>query len=311
MPREQFEYPLSSLPRLSHFGYSDSIKSYCYGPHFHYGYELIYVTGGSARTMLYQGEEPVLLERDDLCLIPPRQIHEFVYKSEDIVFYWMGFQTGRTVAVADHHMEEPERLLGPRNRRSVGFYENIDAQIEDICGEIPPKTGRLYKNVPRFASLFREISQEIHRADDYAERLIYQKVLEIFLQIARQEQLAAAKGCVQAGESVRLQSRELGFAVEYLKAHCREGVRMEALAQEIGYSKEHFSRLFKTRYGRTPKEYHDNLRLEAAKGELKRGVSVGEAASSCGFSSSSYFSSWFRKQNGISPDLYRYESGKA
>lgn len=298
MPREQFEYPLPSLPRLSHFGYSDSIRNNNYGPHYHYGYELIYVLRGTAETDLFPGERPVLLRQDDLCLISPGQVHEFIYRSEVIEFYWMGFQTGRKVAVAEGHMEQPARLIRNEKKNRVEFFEQIDREIENICLEIPCREGRLYRSVPQFAALFRDINGEIHRNDPYSGRLIYQKILEIFLQIARLE---------QAGEE-RKKTPELEFAGEYMRAHCREKVRIETLAGRVGYSQEHFTRVFKEHYGTTPKSYHDRLRSEAARKELNGGSSVGQTAAACGFSSSSHFSSWFRKQTGVPPEVYRTNS---
>ena len=55
--------------------------------------------------------------------------------------------------------------------------------------------------------------------------------------------------------------------------------------------------------------YLEQIRLEHARAFLTQGLSVGDTAQKCGFSSIEYFSNTFRKAVGCSPS--QYKSGRA
>jgi AraC-like DNA-binding protein len=81
---------------------------------------------------------------------------------------------------------------------------------------------------------------------------------------------------------------------------------MEALIRElaIGYSK--FRKLFKRSTGKSPNQYHINLRLDKAKELLSTtNLNVTEVAYQLGFDSVFYFSRLFKKKNGVSPKSFR------
>lgn len=78
------------------------------------------------------------------------------------------------------------------------------------------------------------------------------------------------------------------------------------LARAAGMSEGHFSRLFKLYLRQTPIAYLNGLRLRRAAELLRQpGVSVSEAALSCGFDNFSYFSKMFRARYGRTPSDYR------
>ncbi len=76
---------------------------------------------------------------------------------------------------------------------------------------------------------------------------------------------------------------------------------------ESGYHPDYFRRCFKKEYGKSPLEYLTFLRLAQAKELLIQDdfVSIEDVAMRCGFSDSFYFSTCFKKHEGISPLSYR------
>jgi AraC family transcriptional regulator len=81
---------------------------------------------------------------------------------------------------------------------------------------------------------------------------------------------------------------------------------LQALANESGYSRVHFVRMFRAATGYSPHNYLLNLRLERARELLKNpSLSLIDIALDCGFSSHSHLSRLFHKRVGITPSAYR------
>jgi AraC family transcriptional regulator len=81
---------------------------------------------------------------------------------------------------------------------------------------------------------------------------------------------------------------------------------LQALANESGYSRVHFVRMFRAATGSSPHNYLLNLKLERAR-ELLRNPSMSliDIALDCGFSSHSHMSRLFHKIVGVTPTAYR------
>ena len=81
---------------------------------------------------------------------------------------------------------------------------------------------------------------------------------------------------------------------------------LQALANESGYSRVHFVRMFRAATGYSPHNYLLNLRLERARELLKNpSLSLIGIALDCGFSSHSHMSRLFHKSVGVTPSAYR------
>jgi AraC-like DNA-binding protein len=293
MSREQYELPFPDLPRLSHFGYSDSVSTYEFGPHYHYGYEFIFITEGKAEIELFINEDPVLLKQDDLCLISPKIIHEFIYDKQTISFFWMGFQTESQIALTESHMQPPNLLIQKKKRHKVKYFTLIDEEINSLTDMIKIENYSIFEKVPYFETLFSQINDEIHNKDQYSSRIVYQKILEIFTRVAR-----------IISEDKTVENAPLNYLKTYIENHCRDKIDLADISKKAGYTQEHLSRLFKSKYGRSPKKYHNEKRFNAARQYLAKDASVEDTAYHCGFTSSSYFSTWFKKLSGTAPQDY-------
>jgi AraC family transcriptional regulator len=81
---------------------------------------------------------------------------------------------------------------------------------------------------------------------------------------------------------------------------------LQALANESGYSRVHFVRMFRAATGFSPHNYLLNLRLERARELLNNpSLSLIDIALDCGFSSHSHMSRLFHKSVGVTPSAYR------
>jgi transcriptional regulator GlxA family with amidase domain len=81
------------------------------------------------------------------------------------------------------------------------------------------------------------------------------------------------------------------------------------LADEAGYSLEHFSRVFRSVMSRSPEDFLINGRIERAKRLLwDSSMSIQEIAQTLGYQRQSFFSTQFRKKTGQTPREFRTQS---
>jgi AraC-like DNA-binding protein len=83
-------------------------------------------------------------------------------------------------------------------------------------------------------------------------------------------------------------------------------INVDELAIRLKVNRSTLFRVFKQRFGMSPKSYIDNLRFEQACKLLKKSSdTIKEIADACGFEEQQYFSLAFRKRFGASPTQYR------
>lgn len=103
-----------------------------------------------------------------------------------------------------------------------------------------------------------------------------------------------------------LPPRQLRQVLDYIDAHFEQQIKLENLAQLLGMSQFHFSRLFKQSLGSSPYQYLIQQRVERAKQLLKQtDQPIVEIALACGFNSHSHLSKTFRQIIGVTPKAYR------
>ncbi len=106
-------------------------------------------------------------------------------------------------------------------------------------------------------------------------------------------------------------SVHIAKALDYIDKHLDEELTLSKVAQHIYISSCYLCKIFKPLTGQTFVRYVNNQRLlRAKKLLLSTELRVDTIAVDCGFKTASYFSTLFRKQNGISPSEYRTASGR-
>lgn len=78
------------------------------------------------------------------------------------------------------------------------------------------------------------------------------------------------------------------------------------ICDQIGYSKNYVTHLYKQHFGQTPKQYHEQLRIDKAISYLNMpDINVTETALTLGFETIHDFSRFFKRKTGVSPSEYR------
>lgn len=103
-----------------------------------------------------------------------------------------------------------------------------------------------------------------------------------------------------------MQSRNIEKAERYIIKNLDKPLSLGEVSREIGMSKYHFARTFKAVTGKTFKTYHNQLRIERAKGLLQNNdLRITEVCYEVGFNDISYFDRMFHRLERISPSAYK------
>jgi AraC-like DNA-binding protein len=111
---------------------------------------------------------------------------------------------------------------------------------------------------------------------------------------------------LQAEPQVNTGNRQCANVKRYIDLHFKESLTLEQLAEEAHMSKYYLSHAFKREYGVSPINYMISRRIDESKYLLtETDLSMSQIAQLLGFSSLSYFSQVFRKENNTSPMEFR------
>lgn len=116
--------------------------------------------------------------------------------------------------------------------------------------------------------------------------------------------------CAVAARKKQSYSSKIEAALRYITIHLHEKVTLEAVAEAVGFSSCHLSRIFKKEVGMSMVDYVQKERVEAAKHMLTHTDETLSAISQyLNFSTQSYFIRIFKKYTGITPGRYRRDYG--
>lgn len=93
---------------------------------------------------------------------------------------------------------------------------------------------------------------------------------------------------------------------DWIKTNYYRKFTVAELAEKFGYQESYLSSLFKVNMGTSIVKYTREIRIKTAKMLLENcGISIKEAAYSCGFSDEKYFMKVFKQCEGMTPSEYR------
>ena len=101
-------------------------------------------------------------------------------------------------------------------------------------------------------------------------------------------------------------SNMVARSLDYISQHYMENIRVEEMASYCHISEAHFRRVFSAYMHKSPLEYINMVRIQAACDYLRTSeYSVADIAHRCGFSTNSTFNRNFRQLMGVTPMEWR------
>lgn len=158
------------------------------------------------------------------------------------------------------------------------------------------------------ADIISQLCRDYFQNDNLREMMIYSKLLAFFVNYARYRMSMEEESAYSLSTETRQKDlmEKLNAVLNYLDEHFAEDLTLEKAADVAGFSKFHFSRLFKQCSGYNFYDYLCYKRIKSAEMLLsKPGISITEVALQSGFSSLSTFNRTFKKLKGCTPTEYR------
>ena len=108
------------------------------------------------------------------------------------------------------------------------------------------------------------------------------------------------------GHDPKTNSKELEEIVGYMLNEIYSTITLEQLSERMNMSRDHFSKLFKKRYGYSPIDYFIQMKMQKACELLTiTKLNISEIAEKLNYKDNYYFSRLFKRKIGISPSEYR------
>lgn len=218
----------------------------------------------------------------DILIIPPGEVHELITPASGRRFIYL------------MNISLIKELKGFAGIQSILSHPLL------ISKDAYPK---IYEDIYQ---ILLQIRNEYFNNNEYAELTIQALLLNMFVKIGDNHNNAE-----ELFPNVRLYKQKeyvqkFNQALEYIDNHYMEDVTLEDVADQIGFSKYHFSRLFKQYTNYTFCDYLTYRRIKVAEDYLASpDYSVTEVAMQAGFSSISTFNRLFKQQKGCTPSEYR------
>ncbi len=253
-----------------------------YALHWHPAVEMVIPLENSYTVIV--GQDTYELSTGDIFIIPSGKLHHLIAPP-----------TGRRlIFLFDFNL-----MSRIRGFSFLTYYLSQPVLINrDTCGPI-------YKEE---FGIISQLSRDYFENDSLREMVIYSKLLAFFVNYVRFRKSLEGEASGAALDENRRKELADKFNVVflYLDEHYAESLTLEKVADVAGFSKFHFSRLFKQYSGYNFYDYLCHKRINAAEALLlKPEISITEVALQSGFSSLSTFNRIFKKMRDCTPSEYR------
>lgn len=108
----------------------------------------------------------------------------------------------------------------------------------------------------------------------------------------------------------QLPCEKIREAILYMYNNLDRNLSVEEIADSVGMSHYHFTRVFREMIGMPPAKFHTQQRIDKAKELLSTHRQIIDVANELGFSSQSHFSNVFTKSVGITPRKFMMQGGQ-
>lgn len=228
----------------------------------------------------------------------PSDVHYYL-RENDIIFLKPG-------SLHKLYAQDGERII-------FQFNMNMLNSLDDFDNFFTPSLPALLitpENHPEIheecVHLMKDIMDEYLSNAPLKDASVYGKLLQLLVLINRN---SISTNVVFSDVKQNKQKEYLDKFVnitDYIRQHCNEDISLDDIAEMSGFSKYHFSRLFKEFTGTSYYKYLNQKRIEFAENLLlDPEVNITEAAVRSGFNSISAFIRMFKQLKGCTPTEFR------
>lgn len=251
-----------------------------YPPHYHDTFEIIYCVESNYSVIV--NNKSFLMQSGDILFIPPNALHEIESNESGLRIFYQ-FDVSIFKNFQDYNL-----LTSTFN----GAYLCNSRNNKDISHSILEKL--LYIVDIYFSNC------------KLWESIIYSQLIDIIIQIYNDytENSTYDSSSEILKETPEYRERFTAF-LNYIDVHYAEEITLDDAAKSVGFSKYHFTRIFKQHTGYTFHEYLNYKRIQIAQALLATNMSITDIAFQTGFNNLTTFCRCFKKYVNASPTEYR------
>lgn len=224
---------------------------------------------------------------------------KIVLKENDIIFIW---------PCCIHTLSSPlvgKRLILQSDINALNQIKHM-VTLHSMLTPITIVTPESYPDThPLIKQSLHEIIKDYENDNSFIDLSIYSKLLNIFALLAQNTSELATQFNVTANKQQEYTEKFM-YICEYISQHCSEDLCLDDIAALAGFSKYHFSRLFKQFTGVSFYKFLNQKRIALAEKQLSdANNSITEVAINSGFSSMSSFIRMFKQIKNCTPTEFR------
>jgi len=280
--------PDAVLPGLQSVGYWDAKQEQKWGLPWHRneGIELTFLETGNMPFSV-NGKE-LGLHAGSLAITRPWQPHKLGHPNIGIGrLHWIIIDVG----VRQPHQEW----------RWPGWLIIMPEDLNELTAYLRENEQPVWAASDEIQDCFRQIGQTIREKKSPSRLAVYANELLLhLLELFREQNASRTKSLTDAQRSVEL-------FLDALRGSIAEEWTLESMTDCCSLGVTRFVHYCRQITNQTPMQYLNQLRLSAATEQLKTAPekNITDIAFDCGFSTSQYFATAFKKQYGCTPRCYR------
>ncbi len=282
---ESYERKLSGLMENVSYNQDSHFRIWCntqtegYDLHYHNAIEII-IPIENVYTVIVS-EKQFVLNAGDILLIPCRAPHEICPPEQGYRFIYL-INLDLLSGFHDAQALEPV-LMTP-----LVISKHLYPDIYDI----------IY-------SKFVEINKVYFSNDILWEFSSYALFMNILIILGQNQYRMLSSNNIYHYVKQQVYYEKFTNLLLYIDSHYASNLTLEQVASYVGFSKYHFSRLFKIHTNTTFHEYLNRKRIQVAQSLLSTNLSVTDIAFQTGFNNTTSFNRCFKKYTNCSPNQYR------
>ena len=252
--------------RLYEIGIQRCAPSYSFGPIIRDRYILHYVFEGEG--VLRIDDKELKVKSNSFFLLPPDVLVQYQADEKNPWQYaWIHFHGFKSTEIV--------KSIGMTRKEPVYVPIEENSQLKDAVINFPPNKENEYACIGYMYILF----DKMNRWTRHVEK--------------------------KAGTNLRTMNY-MREAIQYINTKYCESIMVQQIADHCGVDRAYLSKIFKYATGNTLQEYLIQFRIKRAKQLLKdTDLSVKYVSYSVGYNDPFTFSKVFKKQEGVSPSVWR------
>lgn len=284
----QFEESDSLNTPIECFYYDNQKNKFPVEPHWHYFMEIIYMLEGTAQ--MIADDSTYLLQPGDLILFHPKVVHA-IYEIEPAPLRY-------AVIKLDLNCLTPTLEYAPKLKSLFHHAEKKQMPIYFTAQQ----TKALHLN-ETFSSCIQEMNTQTYGFDLVVRSKIYEfliKLIRTWLDLG----FTIDTEVYHEDETTKISN-----VTEYIEKHIEEGIHVSEIAKACNMSYSNFTKNFTALYGKTCKEYIEEVRiLKVERFLLFTDFDLTYISHETGYSDCSHMIKSFKSKKGITPKQYRLQN---